>query len=82
MTAGFKRAALAAALLLLLGAGCAPRVPVPPVDDTPESNPENCAASGGSILDGVCVCPEGYMADPADFCLDAEGKPGGSMKPE
>ncbi|HJV32842.1 MAG TPA: hypothetical protein VJ694_02330 [Patescibacteria group bacterium] len=81
MTTRFRRAVVASALLLLLGAGCAPRVAAPPVDDTPESNPENCAASGGSILDGVCVCPEGYMADPADFCLDAQGVPGGTMKP-
>ena len=77
-----RRTILLFGLLLALGAGCAPRVPPPPVDDTPESNAENCVASGGAILDGVCACPDGYAADPADFCLDAFGKPGGSMKPQ
>lgn len=76
-----RRAILLLGILLVLGAGCAPRVPAPPVDDTPESNPENCVASGGALADGVCVCPEGYAADPADFCLDAQGVPGGTMKP-
>ena len=69
-------------LLLLLGAGCAQRVPAPPPDETPNSNPGNCEASGGAVIDGFCACPDGYMPDPADFCLDAAGKPGGSMKPE
>ena len=69
------------AVLIMLGAGCAPRTPEPVVDDTPESNVENCVGSGGSILAGVCACPDGTMADPADFCLDANGVPGGKMKP-
>ena len=70
------------AVFLLLGAGCAPRVPAPPVDDTPDYNLENCEKSGGAVVDGLCACPEGYMPDPADFCLDAAGVPGGEMKPE
>lgn len=77
-----RRTIILSALLISLGAGCAPRVPEAPVDDTPESNAENCVASGGAILAGVCTCPEGFMADPADFCLDASGKPGGTMRPE
>ena len=67
---------LALALLVLLGAGCGRAAPV---DDTPNSNPSNCEMSGGAIVEGFCECPEGYAPDPADFCLDASGKPGGSM---
>ena len=70
------------ATLLMLGAGCAERVPPPPPDETPDSNPENCEMSGGKIVEGFCSCPEGYAPDPADFCLDAEGVPGGEMSPE
>ncbi|MEK7545950.1 MAG: hypothetical protein AAB554_02630 [Patescibacteria group bacterium] len=74
------RTMLLFAMLLTLGAGCSQQAPSVPIDDTPESNAENCAASGGALLEGVCVCPEGYAADPADFCLDASGVPGGTMK--
>jgi len=69
------------ATILLLGAGCASSVSEPPVDDTPNSNPPNCEASGGKVVDGYCECPEGLAPDPADFCLDSEGVPGGSMSP-
>jgi hypothetical protein len=57
-------------------------VPEPSADDTPNYNQANCERSGGAVLDGGCVCPDGYMPDPADFCLDAAGVPGGDMKPE
>lgn len=67
---------LALSLLVLLGAGCTAAVPV---DDTPNSNPSNCERSGGAVDEGFCECPEGFTPDPADFCLDASGKPGGSM---
>ncbi len=81
-----RRTILLFTAVLMLGAGCLPagrQAPSAfPIDDTPESNPQNCEISGGTILDGVCTCPEGYSADPADFCLDAEGVPGGEMKPE
>lgn len=67
---------LALSLLILLGPGCAS---VAPADDTPNANPPNCEMSGGTIVEGFCECPEGYAPDPADFCLDASGKPGGAM---
>lgn len=67
---------LALSLLVLLGAGCGQAAPV---DDTPNANPSNCERSGGAIVEGFCECPEGYAPDPADFCLDAAGKPGGAM---
>jgi hypothetical protein len=77
-----RRTLLLFATLLMLGAGCAQRVPAPPPDDTPNANPSNCEKSGGTVDDeGYCVCPEGYMPDPADFCLDPKGVPGGEMKP-
>lgn len=76
------RTLLLIAMFLALGAGCAPRVPAPAPDDTPNSNPENCTASGGTIVEGWCECPEGYAPDPAGFCLDATGIPGGSMSPD
>ena len=77
-----RRTLLLFSVLLLLGTGCAPRVPEPADDDTPNSNRSNCEESGGALgQDGYCECPEGYMPDPADFCLDAHGVPGGEMKP-
>lgn len=33
-------------------------------------------------LEAICACPEGYAPDPADFCLDAQGRPGGEMAPK
>jgi hypothetical protein len=77
-----RRTLLLFATLLMLGAGCAPRVPEPVADDTPNANLTNCEKSGGALgEDGYCQCPEGYMPDPADFCLDAQGVPGGEMRP-
>jgi len=76
-----RKSILLFATILMLGAGCAQRVPETVVDDTPDSNPGNCEISGGKIVGGFCECPEGYTPDPADFCLDAEGVPGGEMKP-
>lgn len=67
------------AALILLGAGCAGSAPEVFVDDTPGSNPENCVASGGSVVEGICECPDGYFPDPADFCLDSAGVPGGNQ---
>jgi hypothetical protein len=70
-------------ILLTLGAGCAPRVPEPVADDTPNSNASNCERSGGTLdAEGFCACPEGYAPDPADFCTDPQGRPGGEMAPK
>jgi len=77
-----RRTLFLLATLLMLGAGCAQRVPETPADDTPNANLSNCEKSGGALdADGYCACPEGYAPDPADFCLDAKGVPGGEMKP-
>lgn len=70
------------ATLVMLGAGCAPRTPEPVIDDTPNANPENCTMSGGRVVDGFCECTAGYLPDPADFCLDENGLPGGDMAPD
>lgn len=70
------------ATLLLLGAGCAPSASAPIADDTPNSNPQNCESSGGTIIEGYCACPEGYASDPAGFCLDGSGLPGGTLSPD
>lgn len=72
------RIIILSALLLTLGAGCAPRTPEPPVDDTPNYNQANCESSGGSIVDGYCACPDGMSPDPADFCVKAPGARGAS----
>lgn len=72
-------------LLFLLGAGCTaliPSAPSVPVDATPGVNEENCAKSGGTVDGNECVCPEAYEMDPAGFCLDAQGRPGGEMTPK
>ncbi|HTK59933.1 MAG TPA: hypothetical protein VL283_01880 [Candidatus Baltobacteraceae bacterium] len=77
-----RRALFLFATVLMLGAGCAQPAPEPVADDSPKSNPSNCERSGGKVdAEGYCVCPDGYMPDPADFCLDAKGVPGGEMKP-
>jgi len=55
-------------------------VPEPAADDTPNYNQQNCEGSGGKVVDGYCECPEGYLPDPADFCLDAEGKAGARIE--
>lgn len=68
------------AILLLMGAGCAPSAPTPLSDIAPHAHPENCRKSGGAIVEGFCECPDGYAPDPANFCLDARGAPGGEMK--
>ena len=71
------------ATILMIGAGCAQRVPEAPPDLTPDSNQPNCERSGGALdAEGFCACPEGYAPDPADFCLDAQGRPGGEMAPK
>ncbi len=72
-----------AALLVMLGAGCAaPKPPAPAQgveDATPHVNEENCAKSGGTVDGDACDCPAGYDPDPAGFCLDAQGHPGASI---
>ena len=74
------------ALLVTLGAGCAPpQAPSPSVPlegVAPHANEGNCTKSGGKIENGDCVCPAGYDTDPAGFCLDAQGRPGGEMAPK
>ncbi len=77
------------ALVALLGAGCAPSVSREPAtgtviqyDATPGVNEANCTKSGGRAKGDACVCPPGYDPDPAGFCLDAHGRPGGAMAPK
>lgn len=68
------------AVAAALGSGCAPpSAGPPPADATPGVNEANCLRSGGTVQGDACVCPEGFAADPAGFCLDASGKPGGGM---
>lgn len=74
-------------LLVTLGAGCAPakppaQEPVPLEGVAPHANEANCTKSGGSIVDSYCECPDAYAPDPAGFCLDAKGQPGGEMAPK
>lgn len=77
------RMKLLLATLLLIGAGCAPETDVaPPVDETPYVNEDNCTGSGGAVVEGYCECPEAFAPDPAGFCLDAQGRPGGPMAEE
>ncbi|MFA5854127.1 MAG: hypothetical protein WC866_03490 [Patescibacteria group bacterium] len=70
-------------IFLLMGAGCAttPAQPEFVEDATPGVNEENCVKSGGVVEDNACACPENYVQDPAGFCLDVQGKPGGEMRP-
>lgn len=75
-----KKLFLIMAFGLLLGAGCAPAEPAIPEDATPGVNEENCVKSGGAIGDNACACPEGFFEDPAGFCIDRQGKPGGMMR--
>lgn len=74
------------ALLLTLGAGCVPAPPpaqtVPLEGVAPHANEANCVKSGGAVAGGECECPENYAPDPAGFCLDAQGRPGGEMAPK
>ena len=74
-----RLATLALALVAAIGLAVLPTGPTAPVDDTPNANPSNCERSGGALVDGFCECPDGFAPDPADFCLDASGKPGGAM---
>lgn len=83
MTCMKKKLSLLAASFALLGVGClstTPEEPMPPQDATPGVNEENCAASGGTVDGNACACPEGFAEDPAGFCLDAGGRPGGEMR--
>ncbi len=69
-------------VFLLAGAGCAPSPQAEFVEDaTPGVNEENCEKSGGTTDGDVCACPERYAPDPAGFCVDAQGKPGGELRP-
>lgn len=68
------------ALCILIGAGCASSQPSFPEDATPGVNEENCLQSGGTVDGDACACPDGYFADPAGFCIDPQGKPGGAMR--
>lgn len=73
---------LSGILILLLGAGCvSSSQPEIAEDPTPGVNEENCVKSGGTVEGDACACPENYAQDPAGFCLDAQGKPGGDMRP-
>ncbi len=74
-----KKILLIGSLFLLLGAGCAPSQPSVSADATPGVNENNCVKSGGAVDGDSCACPEGFAPDPAGFCLDAQGKPGGEM---
>lgn len=74
-----RRLFLSMALLALIGAGCRPVTPAPPEDPTPGVNEENCLRSGGIVDGNACVCPDGMFDDPAGFCIDAQGRPGGAM---
>lgn len=74
------RTILLFASLLVIGAGCAPQDAAAPIPDaTPDVNEANCLRSGGAVEAGACFCPDGFAIDPAGFCLDAAGKPGGEM---
>lgn len=73
------------ALLITLGAGCvSPQAQTPNVaqDFTLGVNEDNCTKSGGTVADGACECPENDAPDPAGFCLDERGRPGGEMAPK
>lgn len=77
-----KKIFLPGILALLLGAGClSSGQPEFAEDATPGVNEENCVKSGGAVEGDACMCPEAYAQDPAGFCLDAQGKPGGAMRP-
>lgn len=71
------------ALLVTLGAGCLSKAPeAAPQDSTPGVNEVNCVKSGGAVVGDSCECAENYAPDPAGFCTDAEGRPGGEMAPK
>lgn len=87
-----KKLFLASVVLVLLGAGCAAPSAPPSANPQPhfqgpdvpltEAVRENCLNTGGTPKEDFCDCPDGDHDDPAGFCLDAQGKPGGSTKPE
>ena len=70
---------LIGSIFLLLGVGCTQSQPSVPVDATPGVNESNCVKTGGKVDGDSCACSEGFAPDPAGFCLDAQGKPGGEM---
>lgn len=77
-----KKLFLFGIIFVLMGAGCA-TAPQPEFveDATLGVNEENCVKSGGAVEGDFCACPENYVQDPAGFCLDMQGKPGGEMRP-
>ncbi len=77
-----KKILLVASAIFLLGAGCASSQPPIPQDATPGVNEDNCVQSGGAVDGDTCACPENFFVDPAGFCLDAQGRPGGAMAPK
>ena len=83
------RTLILSAALALLGAGCLPVRQAPPsapaaapAEATPYVNEANCRNSGGTVDGDACDCPGLYAPDPAGFCLDPQGRPGGSMAPK